>query len=84
MFTLPLYRQERIFRRAGVEIPRSALAEWVGACGNAVAEAGLVAGIIITEQLVLPVTGPEVVSFYSPFQNRVSSRTVFLARKPVS
>ena len=30
---LPLYRQERIFGRAGLEIPRSTLAEWVGACG---------------------------------------------------
>jgi transposase len=29
---LPLYRQERIFGRAGLEIPRSTLAEWVGAC----------------------------------------------------
>jgi len=30
---LPLYRQERIFGRAGVEIPRSTLAHWVGICG---------------------------------------------------
>src|SRR5690554_5898692 len=30
---LPLYRQERIFGRAGLETPRSTLAEWVGACG---------------------------------------------------
>jgi hypothetical protein len=30
---LPLYRQERIFARAGFAIPRSTLAEWVGACG---------------------------------------------------
>lgn len=30
---LPLYRQERIFGRAGLELPRSTLAEWVGACG---------------------------------------------------
>jgi transposase len=30
---LPLYRQERIFGRAGVEIPRSSLAQWVGMCG---------------------------------------------------
>ena len=29
----PLYRQEEIFARAGVAIPRSTLAEWVGACG---------------------------------------------------
>ena len=30
---MPLYRQERIFGRAGVEIPRSTLAQWVGICG---------------------------------------------------
>jgi transposase len=29
----PLYRQAQIFARAGVEIPRSTLAEWVGICG---------------------------------------------------
>ena len=29
----PLYRQEGIFGRAGVTIPRSTLAQWVGACG---------------------------------------------------
>ena len=29
----PLYRQEGIFGRAGVAIPRSTLAQWVGACG---------------------------------------------------
>lgn len=30
---LPLYRQEKIFGRAGFEIPRSSLAQWVGSCG---------------------------------------------------
>jgi hypothetical protein len=30
---LPLYRQEGIFARAGLGLPRSTLAEWVGACG---------------------------------------------------
>jgi transposase len=30
---LPLYRQERIFGRAGVALPRSTLAQWVGICG---------------------------------------------------
>src|SRR6266542_4001286 len=29
----PLYRQETIFERAGVALPRSTLAQWVGACG---------------------------------------------------
>src|SRR6185369_13362186 len=30
---VPLYRQERIFERAGLGLPRSTLAQWVGACG---------------------------------------------------
>lgn len=30
---LPLYRQEQIFGRAGLAIPRSTLAQWVGECG---------------------------------------------------
>lgn len=30
---LPLYRQEKIFGRAGLAIPRSTLAQWVGSCG---------------------------------------------------
>lgn len=30
---LPLYRQEAIFGRAGLAIPRSTLAQWVGTCG---------------------------------------------------
>ncbi len=30
---LPLYRQEGIFARAGMAIPRSTLAQWVGVCG---------------------------------------------------
>lgn len=30
---LPLYRQEAIFGRAGLHIPRSTLAQWVGICG---------------------------------------------------
>jgi transposase len=31
----PLYRQEGIFGRAGLAIPRSTLAQWVGVCGVA-------------------------------------------------
>lgn len=30
---LPLYRQEAIFGRAGLAIPRSTLGAWVGQCG---------------------------------------------------
>ena len=32
---LPLYRQQKIFTRAGLELPRSTLADWVGRCGVA-------------------------------------------------
>ncbi len=34
---LPLYRQSEIFARSGVDIPRSTLADWVGAAGVALA-----------------------------------------------
>lgn len=34
---LPLYRQEAIYARSGVELGRSTLAEWIGACGVALA-----------------------------------------------
>ena len=30
---LPLYRQEEIYVRSGVHIPRSSMAQWVGICG---------------------------------------------------
>ncbi len=30
---LPLYRQQGIFERAGLALPTSTLAHWVGACG---------------------------------------------------
>lgn len=30
---LPLYRQENIFARAGLALPRSTLGQWVGVCG---------------------------------------------------
>jgi transposase len=30
---LPLYRQETIFARASMALPRSTLAQWVGVCG---------------------------------------------------
>ena len=33
----PLYRQEGIFARAGLALPRSTLAQWVGACGEKLA-----------------------------------------------
>lgn len=32
---LPLYRQEAIFARAGLALPRSTLAQWIGQCGVA-------------------------------------------------
>jgi transposase len=30
---LPLYRQENIFARAGLALPRSTLGQWAGVCG---------------------------------------------------
>ena len=37
---LPLYRQEAIFGRAGLAIPQSTLAQWVGKCGVALQPPG--------------------------------------------
>ena len=37
---LPLYRQEGIFARAGMALPRSTLAQWVGVCGVQLLAAG--------------------------------------------
>jgi transposase len=34
---MPLHRQQQVFKRAGVEIPRSTLSDWVGRCGVEVA-----------------------------------------------
>lgn len=49
---LPLYRQSVIYQRSGVDLARSTLAEWVGACG--VALVPLVAAMK-TQLLNLPV-----------------------------
>jgi transposase len=44
---LPLYRQEDIYARAGVAIPRSTLSAWVGRCGVALQPlADALAGVI--------------------------------------
>ena len=49
---IPLYRQEQIYERSGVKLPRSTQASWVGACG--VALMPLVAAMKV-ELLALPV-----------------------------
>jgi transposase len=53
----PLYRQEGIFGRAGVAIPRSTLAQWVGQCGvqlqplvDALRERILVRGVLHADE----------------------------------
>lgn len=33
---LPLYRQEKIFERLGIDIPRATMARWMIACGSLV------------------------------------------------
>jgi transposase len=59
---LPLYRQEKIFGRAGLPIARSTLAQWVGNCGvqlqplvDALREAVLTHGVVHADETpVLP------------------------------
>lgn len=62
---LPLYRQERIFGRAGLAIPRSTLAQWVGACGvqlqplvDALREIVLEQGVIHADETPVPMLAP--------------------------
>ncbi|MBK1888392.1 MULTISPECIES: IS66 family transposase [Marinobacter] len=62
---LPLYRQERIFGRAGLAIPRSTLAEWVGACGvqlqplvNALRNALLEHGVLHADETPVSMLAP--------------------------
>lgn len=58
---LPLYRQSQIFARAGVVIPRSTLAEWIGICGvrlqpliDTLREALLTKPILHTDETPVP------------------------------
>lgn len=62
---LPLYRQEQIFARSGVKIPRSTLAEWVGVCGvrlqplaNALREAILNEPVVHVDETPVQVLQP--------------------------
>lgn len=48
----PLYRQCEIYRRSGVDLARSTLADWIGACGVALAP---LAAALKAELLTLPV-----------------------------
>jgi hypothetical protein len=62
---LPLYRQEMIFARAGLAIPRSTLAQWVGTCGvqlqplvDALREAILEHEVVHADETPVPVLMP--------------------------
>ncbi|QOR40232.1 IS66 family transposase [Billgrantia diversa] len=61
----PLYRQSQIFARAGVEIPRSTLAEWIGICGvrlqpliDALRETLLTEPILHADETPVPMLAP--------------------------
>jgi len=62
---LPLYRQETIFGRAGLEIPRSTLAQWVGRCGfaleplvDALRQLMLTLGVLHADETPVPMLKP--------------------------
>nr|WP_246590023.1 IS66 family transposase [Marinobacterium ramblicola] len=62
---LPLYRQEQIFTRAGVALPRSILAEWVGLCGvqlqplvDALRDALLKEAVLHADETPVPMLSP--------------------------
>lgn len=61
----PLYRQAQIFARAGVEIPRATLAEWIGVCGvrlqpliDALRETLLTEPILHADETPVPMLAP--------------------------
>lgn len=62
---LPLYRQEKIFGRAGLPIARSTLAQWVGNCGvqlqplvDALREAVLTHSVVHADETPVPMLTP--------------------------
>ncbi len=62
---LPLYRQEKIFGRAGLPIPRSTLAQWVGTCCvqlqplvDALCEAVLTHGVVHADETPVQMLTP--------------------------
>lgn len=62
---LPLYRQEKIFGRAGLGIARSTLADWVGRCGvalqplvDALREALLSEPVLHADETPVPMLAP--------------------------
>ncbi|GAA4409829.1 IS66 family transposase [Quisquiliibacterium transsilvanicum] len=61
----PLYRQEGIFGRAGLAIPRSTLAQWVGMCGvqlqplaDALRQALLARGVVHADETPVAMLSP--------------------------
>ncbi|PNE58863.1 IS66 family transposase [Paraburkholderia fungorum] len=62
---LPLYRQEQIFARAGLAIPRSTLGAWVGMCGaqlqplvDALHQEILQQGVVHADETPVQMLGP--------------------------
>ncbi|SUA56179.1 Transposase and inactivated derivatives [Oligella ureolytica] len=63
---LPLYRQQGIFERAGVKLPISTLADWVGVCGvrlgplvEALRETVLSCGVLHADETPIQVLRPD-------------------------
>jgi len=62
---LPLYRQEKIYERAGYAIPQSTLSEWVGVCGvrlqplvDALREVVLGHAVVHADETPVPMLAP--------------------------
>lgn len=62
---LPLYRQESIFARAGLALPRSTLGQWVGVCGvrlqplvDALCEEMLAQQVLHADETPVPMLSP--------------------------
>jgi len=63
---LPLYRQQKIFERAGVKLPISTMADWVGVCGvrlqplvDALRETILTHGVLHADETPIQILRPD-------------------------
>ncbi len=54
----PLYRQQQVYARAGVELPRSTLAAWVGRCGVELCSTLLKQPVLHADETPVPMLSP--------------------------
>ena len=76
---LPLYRQEEIYARSGVHIPRSSMAQWIGICGVRLAPlADALKGFILSHGVIHADETP--VSLLAPGRGKTKRAYVWVYR----